>query len=369
MARLGQLQRIELAGFLSIRKMDLALAPLNLLIGPNGAGKSNFIKFFRFMGKVLHKDLQLHVRQLGGADAVLHFGRKATDRIRINLHFPPNSYRAELVATERGELIFEEETGLFHGDQAGYLGGTKLLKFADAGSDESGLPWNEPGAPRRAKWIVGHIEGWKRFHFDDTSEGAKVKQTQRISGSEKLDPDAGNLAAFLYRLWRLRHPEYSRIVETVRRVAPSFQDFILEPEAGAESTIRLRWKHRGVDTPFDVSQLSDGTLRFVCLAALLLQPAPPSVIVLDEPELGLHPYAIQLLAGMMRSAAAHTQIVAATQSVTLANQFGPEDLIVVDTVGNASAFRRLDPEALAHWLDEYRLGDLWEENLIGGTPD
>ncbi len=151
----------------------------------------------------------------------------------------------------------------------------------------------------------------------------------------------------------------------MQRVSPAFQDFLLEPEGG----IRLRWKHRGVDTPFDVSQLSDGTLRFICLATLLLQPDPPRTIVLDEPELGLHPYAIQLLAGMMRSAASRTQVVAATQSVTLANQFGPEDLIVAEVRDNATEFRRLAADDLGQWLDEYRMGDLWEKNLIGGTPD
>lgn len=321
------------------------------------------------MGKVLHKDLRLHVRLLGGADAVLHFGRMVTERIKIDLHFPPNSYHAALVSTERDELVFEREEGRSYGDRIAFKGGTKLVRFATTGSDESGLPWNEPSAPPIAEWIVGHIDGWKRFHFDDTSEGAKVKQTHPIFGWEKLDPDAGNLAAFLYRLQRLGRPAYARIVETVRRVAPWFQDFILEPEPGAESSIRLRWKHRGVDTPFDISQRSDGTLRFVCLAALLLQPDPPSVIVLDEPELGLHPDAIQLLTGLMRSVAARSEIVAATQSVTLANQVGPEDLVVVDTVDNASRFRRLDPPAPVHWLDEYRVGDRWEKNLIGGTPD
>lgn len=230
MVRLGQLERIRLEGFLSIRKMDLELRPLNLPIGPNGAGKSNLIKFFRLMNAFLLQDLQIHVRQTG-------------------------------------------------------------------------------------------------------------------------------------------KPEYRQIVETVQRVAPMFHDFILEPEGASAKTIRLRWKHRGIDTPFDVSQLSDGTLRFICLATLLLQPEPPKVIVLDEPELGLHPYAIQLLAAMMRSAAARTRIVAATQSVTLANQFGPEDLIVVETRDNASHFERLSTDGLAQWLDEYRMGDLWEKNLIGGNPE
>jgi predicted ATPase len=367
MATLGQLQRIKLEGFLSIRRMDLELKPLNLLIGPNGAGKSNLIKFFRFMGKLLHKDLQIHVQQdFGGADALLHFGRKVTERIEIDLYFAPNSYHCTLVPVAgSGGLVFSREYGRFYGPQIGYGGANKTIPLAKPGSEESGLPWNEPAHDRKERHLVNHMEGWKRYHFDDTSDGARVKQTRPLHPATALEADAGNLAAFLRHLWLQHEAEYRRIVETVQRVSPAFQDFLLEPEGG----IRLRWKHRGVDTPFDVSQLSDGTLRFICLATLLLQPDPPRTIVLDEPELGLHPYAIQLLAGMMRSAASRTQVVAATQSVTLANQFGPEDLVVAEVRDNATEFRRLAAGDLGQWLDEYRMGDLWEKNLIGGTPD
>lgn len=368
MATLGQLQRIRLEGFLSIRRMDLELRPLNLLIGPNGAGKSNLIKFFRFMGKLLHKDLQLHVQQdFGGADALLHFGRKVTEQIRIELYFRPNSYHCTLVPVAgSGGLVFSKENGRFYGDQIGYGQQVHHIPLARPGSEESALPWNEPARDPKKQYLVDYIEGWKRYHFDDTSDGAKVKQTRPLHPATPLEADAGNLAAFLRHLWLQHEAEYRQIVETVQRVSPSFQDFLLEPEG---NSIRLRWKHRGVDTPFDVSQLSDGTLRFICLATLLLQPEPPRVIVLDEPELGLHPYAIQLLAGMMRSAASRTQVVAATQSVTLANQFAPEDLIVAEIRDNATEFRRLAANDLGLWLDEYRMGDLWEKNLIGGTPD
>lgn len=154
----------------------------------------------------------------------------------------------------------------------------------------------------------------------------------------------------------------------MRRVFPPFQDFELKPEPDASDLIRLRWRHRGIDAPFDVSQLSDGTLRFICLATLLLHPVLPAVIILDEPELGLHPYAIALLAGMMRSAAARTQIVAATQSATLASQFEAEDLVIVETKDDASHFRRLSVAGLEGWLEDYRLGDLWEKNVLGGVP-
>jgi len=142
----------------------------------------------------------------------------------------------------------------------------------------------------------------------------------------------------------------------------------LESERDNPQSIRLRWKHRGSDDTFDASDFSDGTLRFICLTTLLLQPRLPTIILLDEPELGLHPYALHLLAGMMRAASANTQIIASTQSVTLANQFSCEDLIIVDRVNDASQFRRLDEQELADWLDEYSIGELWEKNIIGGAP-
>lgn len=121
---------------------------------------------------------------------------------------------------------------------------------------------------------------------------------------------------------------------------------------------------------FGPHALSDGTLRFICLATLFLQPPEqlPATIVLDEPELGLHPYAIALLADMVRSAAQHTQVILATQSVTLVNQFEPEDILVVDRIQGKSAFRRLGKEEMASWLEDYGLGDLWEKNLLGGRP-
>jgi len=161
---------------------------------------------------------------------------------------------------------------------------------------------------------------------------------------------------------------YKQIVKTVQRVAPFFQDFILEPERYNTETIKLKWKHKGTDDYFDANDLSDGTLRFILLTTLLLQPNLPTIILLDEPELGLHPFALKLLASMFRKASRKTQIIASTQSVTLADEFNIEDLIVVDRVDNHSEFKRLNPKDYEQWLEEYSLGDIWQKNLIGGVP-
>ncbi len=365
MATLGRLQRVKLDGFRSIKALDLALMPLNILIGANGAGKSNFISFFKFMNKLLDKELQLHVRtQLNGADRTLFFGRKTTDKLRIDLHFSPNGYRAELVPTADDTLVFAKEQALFFGDEAGYYGGTKMHSLANAGALESGLP--KAGTSTPSAHVARYLQDWKVYHFHDTSDTAKVKSAYSIHANDRLMAQGENLAAFLYGIRETA--AYTHILRTIRRVAPFFQDFIFQPEAN--DLIRLRWKHMGSDDYFDATMLSDGTLRFICLATLLLQPNLPTMILLDEPELGLHPFAMQLLGALMRSASERTQIIASTQSVTLANQFGWQDMVVVDQVDNASVFRRLKENEVAEWLAQYKLvGDVWEMNALGGTPE
>jgi predicted ATPase len=136
----------------------------------------------------------------------------------------------------------------------------------------------------------------------------------------------------------------------------------------SKDNIEIEWTERESDVPMKAHQLSDGTIRFMCIAALLLQPDPPTTIIIDEPELGLHPYAITVLAGLLKSASKRVQVIVSTQSVPLVNEFEADDLIVVDREENQSVFRRPDPTALKDWLEEYSLGELWEKNVFGGRP-
>jgi len=364
MAEIGKLNSIQLSGFKSIKEMDLTLSNLNILIGPNGAGKSNFINFFKFMNKILSKDLQFYLSEKGTAESFLYFGSQITREVKIDLKFDPNEYKAVLKPTVDGKLVFESETVVFDGDKAGYSGGRKYHEINEAGNPESGLP--QPGSYKPPHWVAAHLSDWKIYHFHDTSETARVKKPGEINNNLRLAPQGENLAAFLYSIQDT--PSYKKIVQTIQRMAPFFHDFILTPDKNNEEQIRLRWKQKGSDKYFDANSLSDGTIRFICLTTLLLQPELPKVILLDEPELGLHPYAIQLLAGMFKSASTKTQIIASTQSVTLANQFSWEDMIIVEQIDNASKFRRLHKEEVEVWLEEYRMGDIWEKNLIGGTP-
>jgi predicted ATPase len=216
-----------------------------------------------------------------------------------------------------------------------------------------------------AAYVVDVLRGCRVFHFDDTSLDAPVKKLSDTANNRALAADAGNLAAFLRRIATEHPADYERIRSVVQQVAPFFRDFVLSEEQGR---IRLRWRQLGVDGDFGADALSDGTLRFICLATLLLQPDPPPLIVLDEPELGLHPYAIVVLAGLLRSASTRTQLVAATQSVSLVNQFGIEDLLVVERRDHQSTFVRHSEDDLAAWLEDFSSGDLWEKNLLGGRP-
>jgi len=361
---LGYLTQLKINGYKSIKSLDLKLKPLNIIIGANGVGKSNFIGFFKFIKKIVDKDLQFYIAQQGGANKILHFGIKRTDLLQFSLYFPPNQYSCTLIPNYNDGLIFREEIVYFKKNNE-----LKEERLAKGGEFESKLPKLTPFYFHSISGhIVKSIQDWKVYHFHDTSTTAKVKQTCNINDYKVLAPDGANLSAFLKSIMEYNPKSYKQIVKTIQRVAPFFHDFILEAEVNNKDTIRLKWKHKGTDEYFDANDLSDGTLRFILLTTLLLQPNLPTIILLDEPELGLHPFALKLLASMLRKVSRKTQIIASTQSVTLADEFDIEDLIVVDRVNNHSEFKRLDAKDYEKWLEEYSLGDIWQKNLIGGVP-
>jgi predicted ATPase len=367
------LERIVLRGYKSIENADVSLRRINVLIGANGAGKSNFVSLFRFMNRLVSRQMQTYVAQAGGADQILHYGRKATERLHIELWFRQdenlaNGYECILLPTDDDLLVFEEEAIYFH-DRSKYAHPLAKSVFFQVHKETLLTDWRQSG-DRVAYYVLSALNSWQVYHFHDTSASARVKRTGDLHDNLFLRPDASNLAAYLYLLRETKQAYYRNIVETIRLAAPFFGDFVLRPSPFNPDKIRLEWQERGSDLLFGPHALSDGTLRFICLTTLFLQPPNrlPATIVLDEPELGLHPYAIALLADMVRSASQHTQVILATQSVTLVNQFQPEDILVVDRDQGKTVFRRLSEEEMASWLDDYGLGDLWEKNLLGGRP-
>jgi predicted ATPase len=357
--RYQRLRSVVVKGFTSIRSATLTLNDLNVLVGANGAGKSNFIRAFGMLGRIVDSELGLFVGLSGGANSLLNADERVPRLIRLEVESDAGAYSAELVAAARDTLIFSDESVRPHG--------ASVETSLGRGQQETALTTTEPLWVPGSAPLVETLRGCRVFHFHDTSRDAPVKQQGYISDNRALHPDAGNLAAVMLRLRDGDRARYQRIVRTVKQVAPFFRDFVLEPELNADR-VQLRWLQEGIDTVFPADALSDGTLRFICLAALLGQRELPGLIILDEPELGLHPFAIVQLAGMLRAASRESQVVLATQSVTLMNQFKLDDLIVVERQDGASVFERPSQQRLGEWLDDYSLGELWEKNILGGRP-
>lgn len=356
----AQISKIEIKGFKSLKNCSVNFDKINILIGSNGAGKSNFISAFLLIQNILDENLQLYAAK-NGINSLFYNGRKTTEEICFEIYFGLNSYGFTLIPTDDNRIIFREEHFEYHNN---YENRSNLSR----GHGES--RWRQGAGNHLDEYIIPVLnkQSWRVYHFHDTGRDAKVKQEHNLSNSMNLQFDAANLAAFLYRLKYYFTKDYIEIVQTIRLIAPYFEDFILEPQAHNPEQIVLRWKQEGCEDVFNASQLSDGTLRFICLVVLLLQPAElqPETIIIDEPELGLHPYAITVLAEMVKQISMEKQIIISTQSVELLNEFDVEDIIVVNHGEEGTALDRPSAEDLTQWIEEYTLGDLWKKNLLGG---
>jgi predicted ATPase len=363
-----QIDKITLKGFKSIQDLEsFPLRRLNVLIGANGAGKSNFVSFFTFLREAVEGRLGPYVAKKGGADGHLFMGPKITEEIYTHLHFRPNGYQFRLEPTSGNSLVFADERICYDGSQRTLAVDRSIGK----GHVESKLKDQLKDTKNRtiAKYIYDSISSWVVYHFHDTSDTAAMRRTGSVRDNEYLRSDAANLAAFLLMLRGNQPGAYEKIRDTIRLAAPFFDDFKLRPQPSKDDMlIQLEWTQRGSDYPFHASQLSDGTLRFIALTTALLQPTPPTTILVDEPELGLHPYALNLFAGLAKSAATRTQVIVSTQSAPLLDNFEAEDVIVVERKEGASTFERLSSAKLAEWLKDYSLGELWQKNVIGGRP-
>lgn len=352
---------VSVGGFKSLKNVqELQLSPLNVLIGANGSGKSNLISLFQLLRAIGDSRLQLFVAQNGYANRLLYYGAKTTPMMWCSVRFPTKTgaghYYLELAAAADDALVFAVEDVA----TAPVKGGYRTRHQLGAGQRET----------RLTDEALALLNNVGVYHFEDTSPNAPIRKACRLDDDQRLHEDGRNLAAFLYRLKRASPQVYGRIVGAVRQVAPFFEDFSLAPQKENDSMILLRWTDHDSTYVFSADQLSDGTLRAIATITLLLQPENdlPPIIAIDEPELGLHPYAIEVLASLLRRASATSQVVVATQSVAFVNQFHPEDIIVATREQAATGFERLRPEQLQPWLDEYAVGDLWRKNVVGGSP-
>ncbi len=370
-----RLKKITLNGFKSIKSMELELGSLNVLIGVNGAGKSNLISFFKMLNEMMGERLQQYIATSGRAQSLLHFGPKMTPQIEARLEFEVDNgmdtYAIRLFYAAGDTLVFAEEQLSFTGTD--WPGPPKLVDLG-AGHRESKVKERAEEADKdghTAKIFRHLLSNCRVFHFHDTSTTARARQYCYVGDNRWLMPDAGNLAAVLYELKNKDDsPAYRRIVTTIRRIAPFFDDFDLEPSGSNDKDIILNWRQKDSDQIFGPHQLSDGTLRAISLVTLLMQPVDnlPNVIVVDEPELGLHPTAKNIIAGLFQKASHHCQVIIATQSAAFLDVFDAENIIVVERDEKASSFKKLDAMALKEWLDDYSVGQLWEKNVLGGGP-
>jgi predicted ATPase len=368
MARKNPIKSLTIKGFKSIQAMDsFELGPLNVLIGANGAGKSNLVSYFRMLGELVEGRLQAWAAKQGGADRVLTFGVKATSRLESYVEFGKNGYKFVLEPTVGDAFTFTDESLYFAGDRYG----SKWERIGSGHSEATLKKYREDSGPwTMADYCCSSISSWRVYHFHDTSDTAGVKRKGPLHDNKYLRPDASNLAAFLHMLREKRSEVYEQIRKTVQLAVPFFDDFVLEPQKlpTEEEVVRLLWRQKDSDYALWPSQLSDGSIRFICLVTALLQPVPPSTIIIDEPELGLHPYAITLLGSLLRSAAKRMQVIVSTQSVPLVNEFSIDDLVIVEREEGATVFKRCNEEEFKTWLEEYTVGELWEKNLLGGRP-
>ena len=373
----NRITEVSIEGFRSLKRIQgVKLNDLNILIGANGSGKSNFIGFFQMLGYALTESLQRFIQTRGFGDSMLFMGSKNTPILKANLELDSgqgeNHYEFTMAYATPDTLIYTQE-------QISYQPADRDKPYyqnLEVGGKESALirtareSAENPGTTNAAKYIRGALGGMRVYQFHDTSLSAYIRKTADIGSGHRLYHDGGNLAAVLYNLKTNHGPYYKRVVDTVRRMVPDFKDFVLEPETHDPNRIMLRWQSAASDYELGPHQISDGSLRFMALATLLLQPEDnlPDMVIIDEPELGLHPAAEVLVGALLDSVSKKSQVIVSTQSSTFVDLFAPEDIIVTEMKDGATTLKRPSADHLKIWLQDYSMGEIWRKNLIGGRP-
>ncbi|MBD5424806.1 MAG: AAA family ATPase [Bacteroides sp.] len=369
-----RLTSLEIRGYKSISFNDplkLSFGDINILLGANGAGKSNIVSFFKMMSFMMNGKFQQYVAEAGTSQLFLHYGSKKTPVISAEIRFDGGNgsydcYKFCLSNAVPNRLIISTEEIEWKSSNSAI--GKPAIKQLKSDFSESALVSDTDKLSRTMRNL---LNGCKVYQFSDSSAESRMRQSSTVESAHYLQSEANNLASFLYFLKNNYRASYDRIVSYVRDVVPKFQDFYLEPERSGY--ISLRWIDTCAnDYVFTSYQFSDGSIRFIALATLLLQPEEtmPCVIIVDEPELGLHPYAIDRLIEMIKDASLHSQIIMATQSPALIDGFNAGDVTIIEHDDNtqSSTARKLKEEDYKAWLNEYTLSELWDKNIIGGRP-
>jgi predicted ATPase len=371
-----KLKQITIQGFKSFDQegATIRFGDVTVLLGANGVGKSNVVSFLKMLYFMASESFQTYVAEEGFSDSILHYGQKVTDHINCRIEFEENnivgSFEQKLYAAGDTILFMTETT------QMPNLSGELGLNTIETPHKESSALRIWPGESPFYHSSVTFLRDLRRWHFNDTASNSKIRSRSDIHHNQGLNHEAGNLAAFLYALKEnpKYHWHYNRIVREIRQAMPQFGDFVLFPDTANPNFIALNWldNSNNPDYLFGPHQISDGSLRYMALTTLLLQPEEllPRIIVLDEPELGLHPTALAHLGGMIHTASQNCQVVIATQSQRLVDEFDIENIVILerDSLRNATVASYKTEEELRDWLEEYSLSELWEKNVIGGQP-
>lgn len=362
------IENVIIKNFKSIRDLELPLTNLNVLIGSNGVGKSNFISFFEMAKAIFEQRFGSYTLDKGGIDNLLYRGRKISKEIYGLMDFKNTNAFFFTLKPAQSNKGYIDNTGDFFNKRGestkDYLGQWHRT-FWDSAVEESNLMGKMYG---RAYYLNSYLRSFTVYHFHDTSSSSPMRGQCEINDNSFLRDNGSNLAAYLYMLKQTDEKAFRLIEGTIHSIAPYFKRFNLRPDPVTPSKISLEWEEVNSDMYLNGYSFSDGTIRFIALATLLLQSKLPEVIIIDEPELGLHPAAINKLAALIKRASKSSQIILSTQSTNLVNCFEPENIIVVDREDEQTVFKRLNSDNLSVWMDEYNysISDMWETNLIGG---
>ena len=377
MSKTAFIDHVRIQGFRSLADVELSGIPkATVLIGANGSGKSNFIRFFEMLSWMLgSRRLAEFVERQGGADDQLFGGNKTTPRIEAEVTLRTdqgrNDYKFILSHAHPDRFFFSEECFRFNSDTYP----TKApWQYLESGHQEAKIVLAAQSGESydvnttTARVIVNLLRNCAVYQFHDTSDTSDFKKKCDAEDNNYLKAQGDNLAAVLHRLELEDLKRFELIGQHIGRVLPVFDRFQIEESYGK---VLLRWKAKGTDKTFGAHLTSDGSLRFFALVTLLnLAPEMlPDVLLLDEPELGLHPAAIALVGGMIKALAEERQVIVATQSPLLVDAFGLDEIFVLDLQDGRTEFRKLDPNDYRIWLeDKFTPGELWQKNLIGGRP-
>lgn len=384
-------------GFRSLKDVTVKLKPLNILIGPNAGGKSNFISAMELFHDAVSGNLNDSIIKKHGGMIPILWNNETNDikftsitrtyrRAKIsksNKKFIRHDYEVEYLFRIRqignsGNYIIKEEK-LSSSDISDIL--RNLLKreiFSRVQFFEDGVILLEPletaisqlSSDKKGGFsdeFVFFCEGWK-FYYDMKSGSDSECRKSTVARSEKqLEANGDNLIAVLHTLYTGNKTFRKQLNETLAAAFEGDFDELTFPPA-EDGRVYMRWRAKSLKRELSPADLSDGTIRFLMLAAILLNPDPPPLVCIDEPELGLHPSMLHIIAEMMKDATNRTQLVVSTHSPQLVSEFtdDPESVLVVEKKDGATTMERLEKKKLAKWLKEYTLGRLWLDGEIGG---